>query len=137
MLFLTAPRVFVCGCAWLRTRVHVQCLDDSLTNVVPKDQLTSYKLGGAPECHAPELAQELKAAKAEVRCCVVYRWLALIVMQLYGRLSVHILLWIVLCCTPCWVHTLIASKVAPCPCLDCVLTQTPPHVLLPDARLLT
>ena len=43
-----------------------QCLDDSLTNVVPKDQLTSYKLGGAPECHAPELAQELRDAKAEV-----------------------------------------------------------------------
>ncbi len=46
-----------------------QCLDDSLTNVVPKDQLTSYKLGGATECHAPELAVELRDAKAEVGAC--------------------------------------------------------------------
>ena len=28
-----------------------------------------HKLGGAPECHAPELAQELRAAKAEVGAC--------------------------------------------------------------------
>jgi len=28
-----------------------------------------FKLGGAPECHAPELAQELRAAKAEVGAC--------------------------------------------------------------------
>jgi hypothetical protein len=46
-----------------------QCMDDSLTNVVPKDQVMLHKLGGAPECHAPELAQELRAAKAEVGAC--------------------------------------------------------------------
>ena len=44
-------------------------MDDSLTNVVPKDQVMLHKLGGAPECHAPELAQELRAAKAEVGAC--------------------------------------------------------------------
>ena len=42
-----------------------QCIDATLTNVVPKDQLTSYKLGGATECHAPELALELRNAKSE------------------------------------------------------------------------
>jgi hypothetical protein len=44
-------------------------MDDSLTNVVPKDQVMLHKLGGAPECHAPELAQELRVAKAEVGAC--------------------------------------------------------------------
>ncbi len=43
-----------------------QCVDDSLTSDVPKKEVMLFKLGGAPECHAPELAQELRAAKAEV-----------------------------------------------------------------------
>jgi hypothetical protein len=54
----------VCAVLWCG-----QCMDDSLTNVVPKDQVMLHKLGGAPECHAPELAQELRAAKAEVGAC--------------------------------------------------------------------
>ena len=46
-----------------------QCDDDSLTSDVSRKEVMLFKLGGAPECHAPELAQELRAAKAEVGAC--------------------------------------------------------------------
>jgi sarcosine oxidase gamma subunit len=46
-----------------------QCDDDSLTSDMSKKEVMLFKLGGAPECHAPELAQELRAAKAEVGAC--------------------------------------------------------------------
>lgn len=62
MLSVTAARtLFLCAPVSRR-----QCLDESLTNEVPKVQLTSFTLAGASECHAPELLQELKEAKAEV-----------------------------------------------------------------------
>jgi hypothetical protein len=49
----------------LRSLYH-QCVDDSLVNVVPKDQIMLFKLSGATECHAPELEAELRRARKEV-----------------------------------------------------------------------
>ncbi len=38
-----------------------------MVNVVPKEEVMFFSVKGAPECHAPELALELRQAKIEVR----------------------------------------------------------------------
>ncbi len=44
----------------------MECIDDTLTSVIPKEALMAFKLTGALECRAPELIQELRDAKLEV-----------------------------------------------------------------------
>ena len=41
-------------------------MDDTFVNEVPKKEIMFFKLNGAPQCHAPELALELDRAKREV-----------------------------------------------------------------------
>jgi hypothetical protein len=51
-------------------------MDDTFVKVVHKEEIMFFKLYGAPECHAPELALELERAKREVRLgyATVYLW---------------------------------------------------------------
>ena len=48
------------------TRHGCQCMDDTFVVEVEMRRLSSFRLEGAAECHAPELAVELHTAKAEV-----------------------------------------------------------------------
>ncbi len=62
----------------------VECMDDTLTNVIPKDQVMMQKLAGALECRAPELTQELRDARFEVGGHVVWCGVVGFVVMLGG-----------------------------------------------------